>query len=413
MKRYAFLLFAICFLDLLNGITIEVNIDGTGDYLTIQEGINASTDGDTVLVYPGRYFENVDYIGKTITVASLEMTTGNRDYIVTTIIDGNQSGSCVLVNSDENEGTTLRGFTLTNGNGYLSNVNRKGGGICTRDAFLNVINCIIEDNNAYTGGGILVSRTHLYLEGCTIRNNQAASKGGGLFCGRLVNTIDFSYENRSNIYDNFAPLGQDIYNGYDETVGLITDVIVDTFTVSEPFGYELYQGDTSYNQNYEEMTFDMLNAKYEKIEADLYVAPWGNDNNSGLTEVEALFSINKAMQLISADSENPRTVHLTNGLYTPWIESQTFPIVMRSHVSLIGESEENTIIDLQRNGSGFIVDLFGNLDYEVKNMTIQNGYAPRSGSAFFGFMNYIRNAGDSEGLVNFENIIFQNNDYMI
>jgi len=129
---------------------------------------------------------------------------------------------------------------------------------------------------------------------------------------------------------------------------------------------------------------------------------WGNDENSGLSEAEALYSINKALQLISADNDHPRTVHLTNGLYAPWYESQTFPLVMRSYVSLIGESEENTIIDLQNGNCGFIVDLFGALGYEVKNMTVQNGYLPEDNSAFFGHLSYIRNAEDSAEPLLFE-----------
>ena len=44
-------------------------------YATIQAGIDAATNSDTVLVQPDTYFENIDYIGKNITVASLFLTT--------------------------------------------------------------------------------------------------------------------------------------------------------------------------------------------------------------------------------------------------------------------------------------------------------------------------------------------------
>jgi len=106
MKKWFIIFICFVFYGILPGTTIVVDIEGMGDYTSVQEGINASNDGDIVLVYPGRYFENTDLNGKTITLASLELTTGNADYIHTTIIDGNQTGCCVAVNNGEGEGTT-------------------------------------------------------------------------------------------------------------------------------------------------------------------------------------------------------------------------------------------------------------------------------------------------------------------
>ena len=37
---------------------------------TIQAGINAANNGDTVLVAPGTYTENINFMGKAITVKS-------------------------------------------------------------------------------------------------------------------------------------------------------------------------------------------------------------------------------------------------------------------------------------------------------------------------------------------------------
>ena len=48
---------------------ITVDDDGGADYLTIQEAIDASVGGDTVLVYPGFYQENL-LINKSIILAS-------------------------------------------------------------------------------------------------------------------------------------------------------------------------------------------------------------------------------------------------------------------------------------------------------------------------------------------------------
>ncbi len=110
-----FLLFTL-FTSLLIAEIIEVKQDGTGDFTTIQEGINASADTDTVLVYPGTYCENINYNGKNITVASLEMITGDEQYISSTIIDGQRLTSCVSLISSEID-AVLRGLTITNGQG--------------------------------------------------------------------------------------------------------------------------------------------------------------------------------------------------------------------------------------------------------------------------------------------------------
>ena len=61
--------------------TKEQIINIPGDYPTIQLGIGAAINGDTVLVQPGRYVENIDFLGKNITVASLFSTTQDTSYI--------------------------------------------------------------------------------------------------------------------------------------------------------------------------------------------------------------------------------------------------------------------------------------------------------------------------------------------
>ena len=408
MKKAMLLVGGLFLIYLLQGITITVDIEGNGDFLSIQEGINASTNGDTVLVYPGRYFENTDFIGKEITLASLEMTTGNRDYIRNTIIDGNQTGSCVVVNTN-NDRALLRGFTLTNGIGYMFEGYRGGGGLFLYEATLDIVNCIIEDNQARSGGGINILEAWAYLEGVTIRNNEASSCGGGVYSGCLPASIIFSTYNRCNIYDNFSIWGLDFCNRLEN--GTVTDVIVDTFTVYDPWSYEFYQGEGGGEQIYDESVFDMQHAKYERVYRDLFVSPDGNDDNNGLSANEPLQTLNQALHFITADEDHPLSIHLAEGIYSTELNDQKFPINLRSYISIIGDSEENTIIELNGTDQGFALDLFSDLGYKIKNLTIQDGYANNSVHIYNRIFHIINYFPHSNNQVLLENLQIIGNNY--
>jgi hypothetical protein len=111
-----------------------------GDFATISDAINACGTGDSILVMPGTYNENINYGGRGIEITSL---SGPE----VTIIDGNSSGSVVWMYGEPSSNTVLDGFTVQNGSSPL------GGGILT-DGSPMITNCIIKDNLAQLGGGI-------------------------------------------------------------------------------------------------------------------------------------------------------------------------------------------------------------------------------------------------------------------
>ena len=78
-------------------------INVPGDYGTITEAIDAANPGDTIMVGPGVYYENL-YIDKIIRIGS---TSG----VANTIIDGNVDGNVVLIN---NTRAIFSGFTVRN-----------------------------------------------------------------------------------------------------------------------------------------------------------------------------------------------------------------------------------------------------------------------------------------------------------
>jgi hypothetical protein len=245
-------------------------------------------------VYPGRYYENVRFNGKNITLASLELITGNRDYVYSTIIDGNQNGS-VIKSGDNESNIKIRGFTITNGSGEYSEEYdmSMGGGIrigsMTGQRSANITNCFITENSATTGGGLRGAGCYLSLSGVTIRNNYSSTGGGIYFDGgnQLPYSTIYDSNNRCNIYNNYAATGSDLYYLY----GLNNiHVIVDTFTVANPWNF--YATAIPSNPNISNpFTFDILNTVHEEVNHDIYVAPWGDDNNNGRSPTEPMRSI--------------------------------------------------------------------------------------------------------------------------
>ena len=82
---YKILVLCLCFMpmQLCFAKEIVVDINGTGNFTSIQEAIDNAVHGDTLLVLPGTYFENINYNGKNICVIS-------KFGPDTTIIDGSQ-----------------------------------------------------------------------------------------------------------------------------------------------------------------------------------------------------------------------------------------------------------------------------------------------------------------------------------
>jgi len=168
----------------LQEITLYTYIIIPLNYPTIQEGINNCIDGDTILVQPGTYVENINYNGKNITVASLFYTTQDTSYISQTVIDGDSLDSVVTFESEEDSTAVLTGFTITNGQGYGSYPDNTGGGITCNNSSPSLENLTISGNSAVDdGGGICcVYNSSPSLENLTISGNSAVDDGGGIYC---------------------------------------------------------------------------------------------------------------------------------------------------------------------------------------------------------------------------------------
>jgi len=373
--------------------TLTVKQDSTGNYIIIQNAINEASDGDIVLVWPGTYYENVDFAGKNIMLASLALTTGDNSYRHSTIIDGNQSGSCATIVSDETDAYLL-GFTLQNGSGYAqysdwvvggglaiieatatinnciikgNSVKHLGGGISINYANVEIYNCIIQDNfTELSSGGIGCMGGSLFLSGSTIRYNHALHSGGGIGLGEF--DLTFDPDNLCNIYLNYADRGCDIVKGVTEML----HVLLDTCTVLNPDNYYLIAVDWD-GYPTDSIDYNILNQKINPVDADLYVNPLSGDNsNSGLTATEPLQSIAFAYSKIIVDSTMNNTIHLADGIYSDTANNEKFPLNIRPFINVTGQSTEGTILD-GRFKSMLISGNTAVSNYSFSTMTMTRG----------------------------------------
>jgi outer membrane protein assembly factor BamB len=236
--------------------TIYVDANGTADFNNVQAAIEDANNGDTVIVYPGTYTgegnRDIDFLGKAITVRSLE--PNNPDIVAATVIDCNGSKTeqhrGFYFHNEESEDSILAGLTIKNGYGgrdggavscegssyprikncnptikncvIRDNFSFRGGGInCSSYSSPKISNCIISGNSAYReGGGINCSNfSNPKISNCIISGNSAFREGGGIYscCGSNPTVIN------SIICNNYAQDGAGIYN---DSKGTITNCTI-------------------------------------------------------------------------------------------------------------------------------------------------------------------------------------------
>jgi len=191
MKRHVFLFGMMVFLCVYSRAAATVwYVHPDSTLNSIQTGIGLCAAGDTVLVGPGTYIENINFNGMAITVTS----EYGPD---TTIIDGGNpsnadSGSVVTFVSAEDTTSILFGFTITNGSGTLTPGGAYfGGGIACYSSSPKIVGNLITGDSATVGGGIgCYTNSAPIIMGNTITLNYAIdSTSGGIEC-----------------YDNSSPL---------------------------------------------------------------------------------------------------------------------------------------------------------------------------------------------------------------
>jgi hypothetical protein len=144
------------------------------DQPTIQAAINAATNGQTVLVSAGTYRENINFLGKAITVTSASGPA-------TTIIDGSSNGTVVTFDTNESISSVLNGFTIQNGSASFI-----GSGVYISNSSPTITNNKIINNTGCEGIGIGVQSGSPVIQGNLIDHNTVTTCSGGDGAGILL-----------------------------------------------------------------------------------------------------------------------------------------------------------------------------------------------------------------------------------
>ncbi|MGD0494884.1 MAG: NosD domain-containing protein [Candidatus Bathyarchaeia archaeon] len=228
--------------------TWTVDDDGPADFHTIQEAMDASSDGDTVFVYNGTYYENV------VVRSNVSLVGENR---IGTIIDGNASAHDLWAQSAVRLWTSsnVTGFTIRNGGFGVEDqrvvgffpvftgnriednliVNNVVGAIFLRGCANDTVSNNVIANNALFG-------IHLWNAGNnTITNNTVVENGYGI--DLYGNCYDNTLRN-NNMTDNDYNFGlillEQTWNwifGLGEKPGLYNDVDASNTVNGKPIYY--------------------------------------------------------------------------------------------------------------------------------------------------------------------------------
>ena len=173
--------------------TITVDDNSPADFNKIQLAINDANNGDTIIVQPGRYYgssnRDIRFLGKAITVQSIDPYDPNIVSATTVVCGGSASQPYRGFIFDNNEGpnSVLTGLTITGGYGgeVLLQTNARGyvgGGILCINSSPTITNCLITGNSVdgsnSSGGGIFYWGSNPTISQCIIINNKSGGDVG-------------------------------------------------------------------------------------------------------------------------------------------------------------------------------------------------------------------------------------------
>ncbi len=228
-----------------------------------------------------------------------------------------------------------------------------------------ISNSTFSGNTAeYSGGAIYINQSPAMITECIFQENHAGQYGGAVFCDAADPIIGGTVESGNYFQLNTAGAGADL--AADSRSGTPVTATFNTFSGYYPSSYYVTPSEA----------FDLEGCEtgMVPITQDVYVSPLGNDTNDGLTPQSPFLTIRQALRSVFGTPENPITIHLASGDYSPGETGENYPLPIVSYVSLSGTGD-TVVLNIQSTGTGLIA--YHSHDTNVSHLTIRG--ANRSG----------------------------------
>jgi len=147
-------------------------------YELVQPAIAMASAGDEIVLQPGRYVKNVDFLGKAVTLRSTNPS--DSAVVAATILDAGGCGSVVSLTRGEGRDSLLSGFTVTGG------LAKRGAGIFSQNSSPTICDNVIRGNLApdvsdTAGCGVYCYAGSPVLRRNTVQDNRDPHDGGGIY----------------------------------------------------------------------------------------------------------------------------------------------------------------------------------------------------------------------------------------